>query len=125
MNLPLHYGLLGSLEAGVIALLVGVLAFALWSWMCRRGGLSHGHALGWSCLIAVAIAAGYDIWNLFYTSIVRLESPLYAKLALARIHDPNQLGTRVVFEVVGAVCGVGLGWRLFSSRSEKKDPDRA
>ncbi len=43
------------------------------------------------CLAAVAIGAGWDIWNLFYTSIVRLESPLYARLALQSIHDRTSL----------------------------------
>lgn len=119
MNLPLHYGLLGSLEAGAIALLVGFLMFALWQRGCRRTGLSHGHALGWACLIATAIAAGWDAWNLFYTSVVRLESPLYARLALANIHDPDELGSRVVLEVAGAFAGVVLGWWLFIARSEK------
>jgi len=39
MNLPLHFGLLGTLEAGLIALLVGLLVYALWHRLCR--------ALGW------------------------------------------------------------------------------
>ncbi|KKY06223.1 membrane protein, partial [Xanthomonas phaseoli pv. phaseoli] len=29
MNLPLHFGLLGSLEAGLIALILGVVVFAV------------------------------------------------------------------------------------------------
>ncbi len=116
MNLVLHYGLLGSLEAALIALAVGFAVFALWWQVCRRTGLSHGHAVGWASLAAIAIAAGVDGWNLFYLGMVQLESPLYAKLALSGIHDPDQLGTRVVLEVVGALIGVGLGWGLFSSR---------
>lgn len=119
MNLPLHYGLLGSLEAGLIALLVGVLMFALWERLGRRAGLSHGHVLGGACVAATLVGAGYDVWNLFYTSIVRLESPLYARLALASIHDPDELGARVVLEVAGALAGVGLGWWLFSAQSER------
>ena len=35
MNLPLHFGLLGTLEAGLIALLVGLLVYALWHRLCR------------------------------------------------------------------------------------------
>lgn len=114
MNLPLHFGLLGSLEAGAIALLAGLLVFCGWRWLGLRGRMSQGQIIGWACLIAVAVGAGVDIWNLFYTSIVRLESPLYARLALEYIHDPDQLGGRVVLEVVGALSGVGLGWWLFS-----------
>ncbi|HYG08048.1 MAG TPA: hypothetical protein VD865_16775 [Stenotrophomonas sp.] len=121
MNLPLHFGLLGSLEAGLIALLIGLGAYWVSQFLCRRAGLSLGHAIGWACLAAVAIGAGWDIWNLFYTSIVRLESPLYARLALQSIHDPDQLGGRVVLEVVGALAGVALGWRLFSAEPADED----
>ena len=116
MNLELHYGLLGSLEAALIALAVGFVVFFLWWQVCRRTGLSAGHAIAWPCLAAVAIGAGVDGWNLFYLGTVQLESPLYARLALAGIHDPDQLGTRVVLEVAGALVGVGLGWRAFSPR---------
>lgn len=121
MNLVLHYGLLGSFEAALIALAVGFVVYALWWQVCRRHGLLHGHAVGWSCLAAVAISSGVDGWNLFYLGMVRLESPLYARLALAAIHDPDQLGTRVVLEVIGALIGVGLGWWAFSSRHLAQD----
>ena len=83
MNLELHYGLLGSLEAALIALAVGFVVFSLWWQVCRRSGLSAGHAIAWPCLAAVAIGAGVDGWNLFYLGMVQLESPLYARLALA------------------------------------------
>ena len=68
-----------------------------------------GHAIGWSCVIAVIIAAGIDAWKLFYMGIVRLESPLYARIFLATIHDPNELGSRVVLEIAGALAGVAHG----------------
>ncbi len=125
MNLELHYGLLGSLEAALIALAVGFAVFALWWQVCRRAGLSHGHAIGWACLAAVVIGAGVDAWKMFSLGMVRLESPLYARLALASIHDPDQLGTRVVLEVAGALAGVALGWWAFSSRPAAKDANGA
>ena len=56
----------------------------------------------------MALAAGIDTWNLFYLGVSRLESPLYARLALEGIHDPDRLGTRVVMQVLGALAGVLL-----------------
>jgi len=116
MNLSLHMGLLGALEAGLIAFVVGVLVYALWSWICRHTGLKIGHAIGWGAAISVTLSAGIDAWNLFYLSVKRLESPLYARLALEGIHDPDNLGTRVVMQVLGALVGTVVGWWLFSHR---------
>lgn len=121
MNLPLHYGLLGALEAGVIALLVGLLCFLFWHWLIGKMRWSTGHAIGWACVTAVVIGAGVDAWNMFYLGIARLESPLYARIALQGIHDPDGLGSRVVLEIAGALSGVVLGWQWFS----KKTPDEA
>ena len=123
MNLPLHFGLLGSLEAGAIALLVGLLVYFLWHHLCRVFRWSMGHAIGWACVFSVAISAGIDMWKLFYMGIVRLESPLYARIFLSTIHDPNELGSRVVLEIAGALSGVALGWLLFSSRSSAQNVD--
>ncbi|PPU92043.1 hypothetical protein [Xanthomonas albilineans] len=123
MNLPLHFGLLGSLEAGLIALAVGFLVYALWQRLGRRLRWSEGQRLGGACLLAVTASAGVDCWNLFYTSIVRLESPLYARIALASIHDPDELGSRVVLEIGCALAGVALAWIVFSSCSKKKAAD--
>ncbi|WP_372016315.1 hypothetical protein [Pseudoxanthomonas sp. 10H] len=116
MNLPLHTGLPGALEAALIAFLIGVAVYALWAWICRRSGLTVAHAVGWGAAIAVAVAAGVDSWNLFYLGISRLESPLYARLALAGIHDPDFLGTRVLLQIIGAMTGTVAGWWLFSHR---------
>ena len=116
MNLSLHTGLLGALEAGLIAFAIGLLVYALWSWICRRSGLTVGHAIGWGAAIAVLLAAGIDAWNLFYLGVARLESPLYARLALAGIHDPDHLGLRVVLQILGALSGVLLGWWLLRGR---------
>ena len=121
MNLPLHLGLLGALEAGVIALLVGVLAYGLLQWVVRRLRGSVGHALGWGFVIAAVVSAGIDAWNLFYLGMVRLESPVYARLALQGIHDADSLGTRVVCEMIGAAIGVLIGWRLFSGGLRKQN----
>jgi len=117
MNLPLHYGLLGVLEAGLIALLIGLLCFLFWHWLSGKMGWSIGHTIGWACVMAVVIGAGVDAWNMFYLGIARLESPLYARIALQGIHDPDGLGSRVVLEIAGALAGVVLGWQWFSKKT--------
>ena len=121
MNLPLHLGFLGAIEAGLIALLVGVLAFLFWRWLMRLAGGSIGHMLGWACVTAVIVAGGIDAWNLFYLSMMKMESPLYARMALQGIHDAESLGARVVCEVVGALTGVVTGWHWFSDGFREKN----
>ena len=121
MNLPLHYGLLGALEAGLIALLAGVSSFLLWHWLSEKAGGSAGHAIGGACVTAVVVGAGMDAWNMFYLGIARLESPLYARIALQGIHDPDGLGSRVVLEIAGALTGVVLGWQWFSKKTADTD----
>lgn len=120
MNLPLHLGFLGAMEAGLIALLVGILSYGLWSWLMRRAGASVGHAIGWAWVTAAVVAGGIDAWNLFYLGIMKLESPLYARLALQGIHDAESLGARVVCEAAGALAGVAVGWQLFSGGFREK-----
>ena len=116
MNLPLHLGLPGALEAGLIAFAVAVLLYALWHGLSRAFGFSVGHVIGWSSLCAALVGAGLDSWNLFSLGFMKLESPLYAKLALAGIHDVDSLGSRVVCEFTGVGLGIVLGWWLFSHR---------
>ena len=119
MNLPLHLGFLGAMEAGLIALLMGVLCYRLWSWLLRRTESGVGHAIGWACVTAAVIAGGVDAWNLFYLGVMKLESPLYARLALHGIHDAESLGARVVCEISGVLAGVAIGWQLFSGGISK------
>jgi hypothetical protein len=116
LNLPLHFGWTGVFEAALIALLIGLAMWFAWRWIARRAGFSQAHAIGWACVSAIAIAAGIDSWNLFYLGAVKLESPVYARIALAKIHDPNFLGTRVFMAWTGALCGVVAGWSLTAHR---------
>jgi hypothetical protein len=118
MNLPLHLGWLGAVEAGLIALLVGFIVYLLFHWLAARQRWTPGHALGWASLVSVAIAAGIDLWNLFYLGVVKLESPVYARIALASIHDADSLANRVVFEILGAVTGVAAAWVVLERRRE-------
>lgn len=120
MNLPLHLGFLGALEAGLIAFLVGILSYGLWRWLMRRAGAGIGHTFGWACVTAAVVAGGIDAWNLFYLGMMKLESPLYARLALQGIHDAESLGARVICEVAGVLAGVAVGWQLFSGGFREK-----
>lgn len=116
MNLALHFGWPGVLEAALIALGVGVLCYLLFHWLGARNRWAHGHAIGWSSLVALAIATGIDAWHLFYMGVVRLESPVYARIALAKIHDPNFLAARVFMSSVGALSGVAVAWMAMQAR---------
>lgn len=120
MNLPLHSGWPGALEAGLLALLIGALVYAAVHWLARDGAWRPGHDVGWAMLVAVAIGAGIDLWHLFYITVVKLESPVYARIALQKIHDADFLGRRVVLELVGALVGVGLAWTGFTFRRERR-----
>ncbi|RZA30872.1 MAG: hypothetical protein EOP92_34140 [Lysobacteraceae bacterium] len=131
MNLPLHLGLLGVMEAGLISFLVGLLVYAVWHRIVRIAGGSGRALFGGASLIAIVVAAGIDGWNLFYLGVARLESPLYARLALQGIHDADSLGVRVTAEIIGALLGVLAGWQLFSGgfagrslRDVRQDDDR-
>ncbi|MFT3754802.1 MAG: hypothetical protein QM769_02450 [Pseudoxanthomonas sp.] len=117
MNLPLHYGFIGALEAAAIAFAIGLLMYVLWRGLSRAFKFSDAHAIGWACASATVIAAGIDAWHLFYLNVVKLESPLYARLALQGIHDPDSLGLRVVLEAIGAWCGVLAAWAGLHRRS--------
>ena len=116
MNLPLHFGWLGALEAGLIALLIGVLVWLFWRWLAKRSGLPEPKAIGWACVTAIVIGGGIDSWNLFYLGVAQLESPVYARIALSKMHDADSLGLRVLLEWAGALTGVTLGWIATRSR---------
>jgi hypothetical protein len=119
VNLALHTGWLGALEAGSIAFLVGLLAYLLSHFIAHLLRWPAGHAIGWAAFASVAIGAGIDLWHLFSLFFVNPGSPAYVQLALAGIHDPDGLGTRAVMEIVGALGGVLVAWLALESRGEK------
>lgn len=112
MNLTfLGYGMPGVLEAGLIALVVGLVVYGLVHGLLRRRlHWSDAHEIGWSWLVAVAIGAGADTWQLFYMSVIPLQSPVTIRRVLAGIHDPDYLSIRVFTEVAAVSLGVMLGW---------------
>ena len=103
------YGWVGGLEAGAIAALVGVLAFALLRW--RTGDdWSHGAQIGWAYLLTLILAASGDLWDLFYFNYAQLQSLQLLRAKLALVHDPDGIGTRVLCELLGAALGIAVGW---------------
>ena len=122
MNLPLPPGWPGALLAALIAFAIGVASLLCWRWLARRAGWSEARAIGWACVPAVAIGAGIDSWHLFYLGVATLESPLYARIALAKIHDADHVGTRVFLEWSGALAGVVAGWVMARERgADRRD----
>lgn len=121
----LSSGIAGALEAGAIAFLVGTFLCVVGHLLGDRIGWRQGTAIGVALLATLVIAAGVDSWDLFYLSIVRMESPMVIERTLSEINDPGSLGLRVVFEFTGAAFGVMLGWYLASvlpaSRRDRRD----
>lgn len=117
MNLALGFGWPGVAMAALVALLVGLVVSLAFDALSRRHAWPPGHALGWSCLLALAIACGIDAWHLFSLGVVELKSTTYARLALAGIHDPEHLGRRVVMQGIGTLTGVGIGLWLGDRRA--------
>ena len=112
----MEYGLPGALEAGAIAAATGFLVFALLRWVGRRNGWGVGMELSWSYVVAMALAGGQDLWNLFYFNYGRLHSVTLLRVKLAAVHDFDNLGQRVLFEFLGAGIGVYLGWLALGRR---------
>lgn len=107
------YGMVGGMQAGTIALIVGILVFGVFHAIGKRNGWHYGAQFGWSYLITVLLAAGGDLSDLVYFNYGQLQSIQLLKAKLAEVHDPDGMGTRVFFEFVGAGVGLYVGWLLF------------
>lgn len=112
----LGYGLTGALGAAAIAIGIGFVLFSLGHLLGQLVHWREGTAIGVAFVLTLVLAAGVDASNLFYLSIVRLESPFAIQRTLATIHDPDALGLRVVFEFIGAAIGVAFGWLAWRLR---------
>lgn len=107
-------GIIGGLEAGLISLLAALLLFLLFHWLGRRHGWSYGPQIGWTFLLASVLTVSGDLWNLFYFNYAQLQSVQLLRLKLALVHDPENLGVRVLCELLGVALGIYLGWALCS-----------
>ena len=105
------YGWLGGLQAGAIAALAGGVLLLLLRWRTRQSW-SHGAQMAWAYMLAVVLAGGGDLGNLFYFNYARLQSLQLLRMKLAQVHDPDGLGTRVLCELVGAALGIGVAWAI-------------
>jgi len=109
------YGVVGGLEAGAISLVAGFLLYLLFHALGRRWGWKDGPRIGWAYLLALVFTVSGDLWNLFYFNYTSgLQSPQLLQARLAEVHDPDNIGTRVLFELLGAAIGVYVGWGLCS-----------
>jgi hypothetical protein len=113
MGFPwLSAGFAGVLESAAIALAIGAITCFAAHRIGRFVGWRPGTEIGVASLVTLIVASASDAWDLFHLSIVRLESPIVIQRMLDAIHDPQNLGARVVFEFAGAIAGVMLGWYL-------------
>jgi hypothetical protein len=109
------YGLAGSLQAGAISLVAGILLYLLFHLVGRARGWGNGPRIGWSYLFTLIFTVSGDMWNLFYFNYTSgLQSLQLLRAKLAEVHDPDHIGMRVLFELLGAAIGVYLAWAVCS-----------
>jgi len=110
------FGVIGGLEVAAIATVVGFLLFTLLQRLGRTQGWSQGLALSWAYMVSVLLVGGRDLWDLFYFSYGRVQSLQLLQAKLAEVHDPDNIGLRVLFAFIGAFIGVGASYLLFARR---------
>ncbi|MET0331855.1 MAG: hypothetical protein ABW154_10550 [Dyella sp.] len=120
----MSYGFVGGLQAGAIALGIAFVAFGLIYWAGRKQGWGLGAMVAWSFLLAMLLGGAADLWDLVYFNFAPLESLQLLQAKLAKVHDPDGIGTRVFSEFVGAVVGVYLGWAIFGGDWRNRWPAR-
>ena len=104
------FGLVGALQAAVVSAVVAMRLSIAFHLIGRRHGWGLGPPLAWSFLLALLLTASGDLADLFYFNYARLQSLALLKAKLALVHDPDSMGLRALFEVVGVALGVYLGW---------------
>jgi hypothetical protein len=109
------YGFIGGLQAGIISAIVGMLLFGVFHWLGRRNGWSYGPQISWAFLLTTLLTASGDLWDLFYFNYAQMQSLQLLRVELAQVHDPDGIGTRVAFELFGAMLGIYVGYALCSS----------
>jgi hypothetical protein len=104
------FGIIGGIQAGAIAAVIGFFMLLLVRWLTRKQHWSLGRELGVAYLLSLVPSSSGDLWNLFYFNYANLQSPVFLAVALADVHDPDNIGTRVICEFVGVAVGLLLAW---------------
>lgn len=103
-------GIVGGIEAGLVSLVAGLLLFLLLHLLGRRRGWCDAHKIGWAFLLASVLTVSGDLWDMFYFNYANLQSLSLLRAELAQVHDPQNLGLRVLCELLGISLGIYLGW---------------
>ncbi|GLQ92528.1 hypothetical protein [Dyella acidisoli] len=106
------YGLVGGLEAGAISAVVAFLLYLVVYAIGRRQGWVPLQMIAIAFLLSLLLTASGDMWDLIYFNYTRMDSIQFLKAKLAEVHDPDNIGLRVFWEMVGALVGAGVGWIL-------------
>jgi len=106
------YGLVGGLEAGAISAVVALLLYFVVRAVGRKQGWSPLQMIAIAFLLSLLFTASGDMWDLIYFNYTPMDSIQFLKAKLAEVHDPDNIGLRVFWEMVGALVGAGLGWIL-------------
>lgn len=104
------YGLIGGLEAGAISAGAALVLYLVVHAIGKRQGWSPLQQIAIAFLISVALTASGDIWDLFYFNYAQIQSVQFLKARLAQVHDPDNIGLRVFWELLGALAGASIGW---------------
>lgn len=119
------FGFVGGFESGLISALAGALFFVLFHFLSRRNCHDYGAQIGWSFLLASVLTASGDLWNLLYFNYgAGLHSLALLRAKLADVHDPENMGLRVVFELLGVIVGIYIGWALCGGYRRTDDRQR-
>ena len=117
-------GIVGAIEAGAISLVAGLLLFLLLHWLGRRYHWCDARKIGWSFLLASVLTVSGDLWDMFYFNYTNLQSTILLKAELAEVHDPQNLGLRVLCELLGVSLGIYLGWVLIGGHRSHRGGNR-